>query len=113
MILKNNEQRKDFLKKYKSWDMFHEVPELGVKYYRYKLPTNAVIIATEWLVPKTKYFDEHVDHKFCLLVDKNHTGTLPVCCYDESFYLSYRLEGISASYFIDYLRINKCDRQHN
>lgn len=47
MKLKNKVEREKFLKNYKSWELFKEIPEIEVKLYRYTFPNGTVIIATE------------------------------------------------------------------
>lgn len=47
MKLKNKVEREKFLKNYKSWELFKEIPEIEVKLYRYVFPNGTVIIATE------------------------------------------------------------------
>lgn len=47
MQLKNKIERENFLKNYKSWELFKEIPEIEVKLYRYVFPNGTVIIATE------------------------------------------------------------------
>lgn len=48
MQLKNKVERERFLENYKNWELFHEVPELELKFYRYTFPNGTVIIATEY-----------------------------------------------------------------
>lgn len=49
MILKNKQERENFINNYKAWGVWKEVPELNLKFYRYELPTGAVIIVTEYM----------------------------------------------------------------
>lgn len=106
MILKNNEQRKQFLKDYKEWELIAEVPELKVKFYKFTLPTNAVIIATEWQRPGNIYIEAHTDVKYSLIIKDNHTGIMPENHFAQS---EYDLSGTTQGTIIDYLRVNKCD----
>ena len=47
MQLKNKIERENFLKNYKSWELFKEIPEIEIKLCRYVFPNGTVIIATE------------------------------------------------------------------
>lgn len=106
MILKNNEQRKQFLKRYENWECIGEVPELKLKFYKYTLPTNAVIIATEWLYPATIFLPAQKGCRFCLITRKDHKGVMPELFERIS---EYSPRGTPEGTIIDYLRINKCD----
>lgn len=111
MILKNNEERKQFLEEYAKWDLIDEVKELKVKFFKIVLPTKAVIIATEWQSPGNKYVPAHKSRKYALIIDDTHTGKLPSTSFgcDDSAYSEYDLDGVSENYLIDYLRKNKCN----
>ncbi|MDF2611450.1 MAG: hypothetical protein K0R92_2924, partial [Lachnospiraceae bacterium] len=43
-ILKNNDQRKEFIDNYKSWPVWIDLPQTGEKYYRYNLTDNVAIV---------------------------------------------------------------------
>ena len=58
-VLKNNEQRKEWLRNYKDWGLWYEDENIGCKYYKYDFENGARLIAETYLVPKNKYFDEH------------------------------------------------------
>lgn len=111
MILKNNEERKQFLEEYAKWDLIDEVKELKVKFFKIVLPTKAVIIATEWQSPGNKYVPAHKSRKYALIIDDTHTGKLPSTSFgcDDSVYFEYDLAGVSENYLVDYLRKNRCD----
>lgn len=58
-VLKNNEQRKEWLRNYKDWGLWYEDENIGCKYYKYDFENGARLIAETYLVPKNRYFDEH------------------------------------------------------
>lgn len=43
-IMKNNDQRKDFIDSYKEWPVWIDIPQTGEKYYRYDLSYEVAII---------------------------------------------------------------------
>lgn len=47
-ILKNNEQRKEWLRNYQSWGLWYEDEHIGVRYYRYEFDNGAQLIAEEY-----------------------------------------------------------------
>lgn len=48
VYFKNNKEREVFIKGYKSWELFVQVPELTLKFYRAKLTNENYIIALEF-----------------------------------------------------------------
>lgn len=110
MILKNNEQRKQFLEEYKKWELIGEIAELKLNFYKFTLPTNAVIIATEWQSPGNIYVKPHTDVRYSLIIKDNHTGATQANYYEQC---EYDLSGTSQGTIVDYLRINKCDIEYS
>ena len=57
-ILKNNDQRKEWLNTYHEWPVWFEVPEAAEVYYRYDLPDGSSLVICEyhyWASWKEKY----------------------------------------------------------
>ena len=56
-VLKNNDQRKDWLNTYHDWPVWFEVPEAAEVYYRYDLPDGSSLVIceyhywAEWQIP--------------------------------------------------------------
>ena len=65
-IMKNNDQRKEWLRNYKSWGLWYEDKNVGIKYYKYDFTNGARLIVEEykkehlpensWYVPKEPYY---------------------------------------------------------
>lgn len=65
-IMKNNDQRKEWLRNYKSWGLWYEDKNVGIKYYKYDFANGARLIVEEykkehltensWYVPKEPYY---------------------------------------------------------
>lgn len=65
-IMKNNDQRKEWLRNYKSWGLWYTDNHTGVKYYKYDFENGARLIVEEyekeslpensWYVPKEPYY---------------------------------------------------------
>lgn len=47
-IMKNNDQRKEWLRNYKSWGLWYEDKNVGIKYYKYDFTNGARLIAEEY-----------------------------------------------------------------
>ena len=63
-VLRNNEQRKEWLNNYKEWPVWFEVPEAAEVYHIFNLPDGSSIVICEyhvWLEWKESYTDENPD----------------------------------------------------
>lgn len=63
-VLRNNEQRKEWLNNYKEWSVWFEVPEAAEVYHIFNLPDGSSIVICEyrvWLEWKESYTDENPD----------------------------------------------------
>lgn len=63
-ILRNNDQRKEWLESFRSWSVWFEVPEASEVYYRYELPDGSSIVVCEyryWVEWMERYADESPD----------------------------------------------------
>lgn len=113
MQLKNKSQREEFLKNYKAWGVWKEIPELELKFYRYEFANGTVIIATEYALLKFADYRNHqfkyqkgVGVKYHLILseqDKYNTG------YSDTAYKLYNPSGDSMSLVVEYLMKTKPD----
>ena len=111
MQLKNKTERECFLENYKSWELWKEIPELELKFYRKFLPNGTVIIATEhacmvfanWYKNGCKY-KKSVSVKYHLLLSENDNYKVQ---YEEHAYRVYNPSGDSKSAIIEYLTKTK------
>ena len=77
-MLKNNDQRKEWLGSFHGWPVWFRVPEASEVYYRYDLPDGSSIVICEyhaWVEWKARYKDEDpevVYHKQYLLKPGYH-----------------------------------------
>lgn len=46
--LKNNDQRKEWIRNYKEWGIWHKDEHIGITYYRYQFDNGAVLIVEEY-----------------------------------------------------------------
>ena len=63
-LMKNNDQRKEFLNRYQVWPVWFEVPEASEVYHRFDLPDGSSIVICEyhmWLSWKEEWSDENPD----------------------------------------------------
>lgn len=69
-IMKNNDQRKEWLRNYKAWGVWYEDKNIGVKYYKYDFENGARLIIEEyapdpvdrnsWWVPRSETYYMHL-----------------------------------------------------
>lgn len=57
--LKNNEERKEWLRNYKTWPLRHVDAYTGAKYYEYRFDNGAVLVAEEWKEEGDRYIPDH------------------------------------------------------
>lgn len=57
--LKNNEERKEWLRNYKTWPLRHADAYTGAKYYEYRFDNGAVLVAEEWKAEGDRYIPDH------------------------------------------------------
>ena len=57
--LKNNEERKEWLRNYKTWPLRHVDAYTGAKYYEYRFDNGAVLVAEEWKTEGDRYMPDH------------------------------------------------------
>ena len=50
-VLKNNEQRREWLRNYKDWGLWYRDENIGVEYYKYDFPNGARLIAEVYVRP--------------------------------------------------------------
>lgn len=67
-VLKNDDQRKEFLNNYQRWPVWFEVPEAAETYYRYDLPDGDSIVVCEYhqYIPHLKNPEQTYERMYLL-----------------------------------------------
>lgn len=65
--LKNNEERKEWLRNYKTWSLRHVDTYTGAKYYEYRFDNGAVLVAEEWKNKGNEYMPDYETVYFHLI----------------------------------------------
>lgn len=99
-LLKNNDQRKEWLQNYRSWGLWYEDEHIGMAYYRFILPDGAQIIADEYLEPISRGVYEPTSKFHLVGGDKNR----------YNYHAAYALMGESETEIINYLKKFKNER---
>lgn len=87
-VMKNNDQRKEWLRNYKDWGLWYEDKNIGVKYYKYDFENGACLIAEEYILPGTEWMPEH-ETAFLHLVggpEPECKGGIPKWTYHARYY---------------------------
>lgn len=58
-LMRNNEQRREWLSNYKDWGLWYEDSHTGAKYYKYDFENGARLIAETYMVPETEFYIAH------------------------------------------------------
>lgn len=61
-VLKNNEQRKEWLRNYQAWGLWYEDEHIGARYYKYEFDNGAQLIAEEYPAAGKNDFTAHYLH---------------------------------------------------
>ena len=108
MQLKNKTEREKFLEDYRSWELWKEIPELELKFYRKSLSNGTVIIATEYACMKFLNFnrgnfeyEKSTGVNYHLLLDSSETFKAQYS--DENSFKFYNPSGDRKGSIIEYL----------
>lgn len=66
-LMKNNDQRKEWLRNYRAWGLWYEDEHIGAKYYKYDFENGARLIAEVYMIPATKFYPRHESCYFHLV----------------------------------------------
>lgn len=66
-LMKNNDQRKEWLRNYRAWGLWYEDEHIGAKYYKHDFENGARLIAEVYMIPATKFYPRHESRYFHLV----------------------------------------------
>ncbi len=66
-VLKNNDERKEWLNNYQSFGVWYEDEHIGCTYYKYDFDNGARLVVETYKVQKTKWTEEHEQYYFHLI----------------------------------------------
>lgn len=97
-VLKNNDQRKQWLNDYEKWGLWYRDDNIDVNYYKFDFPDGSRLVVVEY--PQRPVYwkggleDEHYYH----LLEKNKQG------YNRTYDEKYRQQADSESYLVEFLK---------
>lgn len=103
-IMKNNDQRKEWLRNYKSWGLWYEDKNVGIKYYKYDFANGARLIVEEFAPDPSEKSQWYTpgEHHYMHLVG----GPKPECKNDRgwSYHSRYNKYQNSETELVEFLK---------
>lgn len=103
-IMKNNDQRKEWLRNYKSWGLWYEDKNVGIKYYKYDFANGARLIVEEFAPDPSEKSQWYTpgEHHYMHLVG----GPKPECKNDKgwSYHSRYNKYPNSETELVEFLK---------
>lgn len=97
-VLKNNDQRKEWLERYKEWGLWYRDENIDVNYYKYDFPDGTRLIAAEYPQRERYYCKGQMDEVYYHLLEKNKKAYK--WTYDEK----YRQQANSVTELVEFLK---------
>ena len=97
-VLKNNDQRKQWLNDYKSWGLWYQDENIDVNYYKFDFADGSRLIAAEYPQRYAYWSKERKDEAYYHLLEKNKKG------YDHEYDEEYRQQTDSETYLVEFLK---------
>lgn len=103
-IMKNNDRRKEWLRNYKSWGLWYEDKNVGIKYYKYDFANGARLIVEEFAPDPSEKSQWYTpgEHHYMHLVG----GPKPECQNDKgwSYHSRYNKYQNSETELVEFLK---------
>lgn len=99
-LMKNNNQRKEWLENYKDWGLWYRDEHIDVNYYKYDLPDGSRLIVEEYPQRECYWTKEKKDEYFFHLLEKKKQKYDHKSTYD----VPYMHASDSETYLIDFLK---------
>lgn len=97
-VLKNNDQRKEWLNNYKAWGLWYYDEHIDVNYYKYDFTDGSRLVVAEYPNRFSYWSNKRDDEYYYHLLEKNKKGYKKV--YDEE----YRHAPDSETYLTEFLK---------
>lgn len=97
-LLKNNDQRKDWLSRYKDWGLWYHDDYIDVNYYKFDFGDGSRLVAAEFPHRRNHWNNGYSDQVYFHLLEKNYKG------YKSTYDKQYVHAPDSETYIIDFLK---------
>lgn len=107
--LKNNDQRKKWLRNYEEWGLWYRDENIDVNYYKYDFKDGSRLVVAEYPKRRNFYREQEKDEYFFHLLEKGREGYGGIQ-YDEK----YLNTPDSETYLVEFLKkIQKIEKDEN
>lgn len=107
--LKNNDQRKKWLRNYEEWGLWYRDENIDVNYYKYDFKDGSRLVVAEYPKRRNFYREQEKDEYFFHLLEKGREGYGGIQ-YDEK----YQNTPDSETYLVEFLKkIQKIEKDEN
>ena len=97
-VLKNNDQRKEWLSKYKDWGVWYRDEHIDVNYYKYDFADGSRLVVSEFPHRRNHWNKEYSDQVYYHLLEKNYKG------YNGRYDKQYVHSTDSETYLVEFLK---------
>lgn len=97
-VLKNNDQRKEWLSDYKAWGMWYRDEHIDVNYYKYDFPDGSRLVVAEYPQRIMEWSHQKEDFHCFHLLEKNKKA------YNTTYEKSYVHFPDSETYLVEFLK---------
>lgn len=96
--LKNNDERKQWLREYKNWGLWYRDGNIDVNYYKFDFPDGSRLVVAEYPQRLGYWKAERSDEHYFHLLEKNKMG------YEKRYDEQYRQQTDSETYLVEFLK---------
>lgn len=97
-VLKNNDQRKEWIKNYKDWGLWYRDENIDVNYYKFDFVDGSRLVVAEYPQRYQYWSGKKEDEAFYHLLEKNKQG------YKKAYDEVYRNATDSEGYLVEFLK---------
>lgn len=97
-VLKNNDQRKQWLSEYQKWGLWYRDENIDVNYYKFDFPDGSRLVVAEYPQRLGYWRDERTDEHYFHLLERNKMG------YQTRYDEQYRQQTDSETYLVEFLK---------
>lgn len=99
-VLKNNDQRKEWLKNYKSWGLWYRDEHIDVNYYKFDFDNGSRLVVAEYPQRESDWTSDKFDRVYYHLVEKGKKKYKSEKVYDDK----YQDSPTSETELVEYLK---------
>lgn len=97
-VLKNNNQRKQWLSEYSNWGLWYRDENIDVNYYKFDFPDGSRLVVAEYPQRLGYWKAERTDEHYFHLLERNKMG------YQTRYDEQYRQQTDSETYLVEFLK---------